>query len=132
MKKRIFLTLAVTVIVLLLIAVGVSAADIVSEGTCGENATYTLDTDGVLRISGTGDMYDYSSSTTIPWYSNRSYVKTVIIENGITSIGEDAFSFCANLTSVTIPDSVTIIGVYAFSNCIRPLDRKSATEQGVP
>ncbi|MBQ6863822.1 MAG: hypothetical protein IJO14_06255, partial [Clostridia bacterium] len=63
------------------------AATIVNSGTCGENLTWTLDSDGVLTIAGTGEMRNYSSPTSVPWYSNRSAIKTVIIENGVTSIG---------------------------------------------
>ena len=84
-------------------------------GTTGD-CTYTLDTDeGTLVISGSGAMADYSSSSSVPWYS--SYVKTVTIEDGVTSIGKYAFYDCYNLTSITIPDGVTSIGDYAFYNC---------------
>ncbi len=94
-------------------------------GTCGENLTWELDTDtGVLTISGTGAMTDYlysadeaSEGPKAPWYGYRSYIQSVVIENGVTSIGGYAFSDCDNLTSVTISDSVTSIGERAFSEC---------------
>ncbi len=80
-------------------------------GECGENLTWSLTPDGVLTISGTGEM------TSSPWSSLKSYIVSVVIEDGVASIVNSAFSTCTNLTSVSIPDSVTSIGTYAFSNC---------------
>ena len=94
------------------------AAEIIDSGSCGENLTWTLDSNGVLTVSGTGEMDDYSSDYS-PWYSNRSAIKTVIIENRVTSIGDWAFYYCTSLTSVTIGDSVTSIGGRAFSYCTK-------------
>ena len=89
-------------------------------GKCGDNLTWSLDTDtGVLTISGTGYMYNWSSDTNVPWYSNRSSIKTVVIGDSVTSIEDLAFFDCTSLTSVTIPDSVTRIGYEAFGGCIR-------------
>ena len=86
-------------------------------GTTGD-CTYTLDTDdGMLVISGTGAMANYSSYSSVPWYNYREYFNTVTIEDGVTSIGDYAFYNCTSLTSVTIPDGVTSIGDYAFYNC---------------
>ena len=89
----------------------------VESGTCGENVKWTLTRDGTLTISGTGTMVDYPYSTSAPWRSFRSQVKTVVIENGVTSIGNNAFYNCLSLTSVTIPSSVTSIGNNAFYDC---------------
>lgn len=77
-------------------------------GTCGENLTWDL-TDGVLTISGTGTMNDYSYNSYAPWCSKASSIKSVIIDDGVTSIGNYAFYLCINLSSVTIPNSVTSI-----------------------
>ena len=87
-----------------------------SIGTIHAEITWTLSADGTLTISGT-DMPDYSDSYYVPWYSKRATIKNVIIENGVTSIGNYAFYECFNLTSVTIPESVTSIGNYAFEGC---------------
>ena len=92
------------------------AAEIVASGTCGENLTWTLDSDGKLTISGTGEMEDYYSYSRSPWDGKRSSVKSVEIRSGVTSIGNYAFYNCY-LTSVTIPNSVTSIGYDAFSGC---------------
>ena len=87
-------------------------------GSCGENVNFTLDTEtGVLSITGTGAMTNYSSSSNVPWYSIKSYIKSVEITDSVTSIGERAFYNCSGLTSVTIPNSVTSIGYYAFRGC---------------
>ncbi|MBQ3355563.1 MAG: leucine-rich repeat domain-containing protein [Oscillospiraceae bacterium] len=87
-------------------------------GTCGDNLTWTLDTEnGVLEIFGTGDMNNYISYKNNPWYSYRQGIKCIIIGNGVASIGDHAFDGCGGLTSITIPDSVTSIGDHAFSGC---------------
>ena len=87
------------------------------KGECGDNLTWTLTDDGVLTISGTGEMYDYKSSFDPPWRSDPALVKSIIIESGVTSICAYAFENCESLTSVTIPDSITSIGDYAFNWC---------------
>ena len=88
------------------------SANAKSSGTCGPNLKWHLTDDGVLTISGKGEMDDYRFS---PW--STSDVKRIIIGNRVTTIGQAAFSGCRSLTSVTIPNSVTTIGEYAFSNC---------------
>ena len=92
-------------------------ADIV-EGTCGDNLTWTLNTDNrTLVISGTGEMDSFSYVSPVPWYDYLSYIKYVTVEDGVTSIGDHAFEYCSDLTSITIPNSVTSIGEYAFYYC---------------
>ncbi|HJI76863.1 MAG TPA: leucine-rich repeat protein [Clostridiales bacterium] len=121
MKKRLLsFVLAVLMIASLLPATAL-AADIVDSGTCGaegdgSNLTWTLDSEGVLTISGSGDMYDYGFPSA-PWHGSRSRVKSAVIADGVTSIGSSAFNDCTSLTSVTIPDSVTSIGHDAFLYC---------------
>ena len=77
------------------------------------NLTWKLDADGTLTISGTGAMKNYKDGDQSPVFNN-SNVKKVVIEDGVTSIGNYAFSY-TGLKSITIPDSVTSIGNYAFS-----------------
>ena len=101
-------------------------------GTCGDNLTWTHSNDGVLTISGTGPMRNYShddyedpeyvdilhACSTAPWSGLFGRpVKSVVIEDGVTSIGDYAFAYCKDVTSLTIPDSVTSIGENAFRNC---------------
>lgn len=78
--------------------------------------TWTLSYDGTLAISGT-DMPDYQSRAEIPWSEDWDNVKKIVIENGVTCIGRDAFVSCRYATSVTIPNTVTSIGYEAFSGC---------------
>lgn len=93
-------------------------AEAASSGTCGENLTWTLD-DGVLTISGTGNMYVYKtpSVSNFTWNNERSSIKEIVINSGVTSIGDFAFCGCTSLTSITIPVSVTYIGRESFTNC---------------
>ena len=85
-------------------------------GTCGDNLQWKLTDEGVLTITGTGKMKNYSGSSR-PWSAYKNVIKQVIIDDGVTTIGYSAFSGCSSLTSVTIPNSVTEIGVGAFSGC---------------
>ena len=85
------------------------------------DVNWKLSDDGTLTISGTGNMPDFSinvnNRTTAPWDSQRDKIKTVVIKDGVTSIGKYAFFWCSGLTSITIPNSVTSIGEHAFANC---------------
>ena len=132
MRKKILSILLAACLIFSLLPVSVMAAPTVS-GTCGDrgdNLTWTLE-GSVLTISGTGKMRDYTEvrsleaeyKSSAPWYDYRSVrpIEQVVIESGVTSIGDYAFYVFHEgddkLTSVTIPDSVTSIGDYAFYLC---------------
>lgn len=84
---------------------------------CGEHLKWTLDRNGTLTVSGTGDMTDWGLfCDTVPWESKTSEIQKAVISDGVTHIGNFAFSASA-LTAVSIPDSVTSIGNQAFSCC---------------
>ena len=90
------------------------------DGTCGNNVYYSYDsTSKTLNIFGTGAMTNYSiwNISDIPWYGYGTDITTVVIADGVTSIGDYAFFDCTSLASITIPASVTSIGSAAFSNC---------------
>ena len=121
MKKA--LSLFMSIVMLISITAGLNLKVFAEElsGSCGENVTYTLNTEtGLLTISGTGPMMDFDFYSDSPWYSNRDSIKTIVIENGVTSIGNFAFYNCfrlLRLTSIMIPNSVTSIGISAFEHC---------------
>ena len=118
MKKRILsFALALCFVLTLLPAAFADSAP--TSGKCGDNLTWTLK-DGTLTISGTGDMYDYDDSwdNSAPW--QREYgdmITEVVIKQGVTSIGDHAFEWLGNLTSVQLPGSLKSIGASAFRYC---------------
>lgn len=95
---------------------------VIDSGKCGDNAEWAFYEDGTLRVSGTGDMEDYEwdkelPGVTYPWAEYRREIVSVVIEDGITAIGDYAFGDCGELTEATISDGVTRIGDYAFGDC---------------
>lgn len=118
-RRKVISLLVMICIILTFLPITTHAADEIASGTCGENLTWTLDSEGTLTISGSGPMMDYFYKYDRPWYSQCSEIKSVIIREGITSIGAWAFYECNELTNVNIPDSVTEIGAGAFSFCSR-------------
>ncbi len=80
-----------------------------------DDIKWILDDDGTLTIAGK-NMTDYTLNS-VPWTSKRDNIKKVVIKDGVTNIGNNAFYKCSNLASVTIPKSVTSIGTFAFEYC---------------
>ena len=89
-------------------------------GECGADAQWELDVaKGVLTISGTGEMKDYKNSTYKAWYDLKTLFDTVVVNDGITYIGQNAFSSLDYVTSISIPKSVISFGTDAFDDCER-------------
>ncbi len=108
MKKSSFLLLICAFFVILLGLFGNASAEISGSN---ENITYTLNDEGLLIISGTGEI------TNCLWFDHLYDVKQVIIENGITGIGSQVFFNHFYLSDISIPNSVTSIGSQAFYYC---------------
>ena len=100
-----------TFIAIALCCIGSISAD--TSGSCGANLTWNL-ANGVLTISGTGKMNDYSTHG--PWY-RQGTINQVVIEDGVTYIGIHAFDDCSSITSVALGNSVDSIGWGAFFDC---------------
>lgn len=144
MKKRLVsLLLAISMILSLMPVSAVTAfaedensgaVKIIAKGNCGadeggENLKWTLDNNGVLTISGSGAMKDYTwdENVRLDWYGYKKDIRSVVLDNRITHIGNYAFDKCTNIESVryteytgnagvALPESVTTIGVHAFSD----------------
>ena len=133
MKKRLLSTFLALVFCLSLVP-GVTMTARAAEaatGTCGENVTWTLDDEGTLTISGSGPMKDYyhttewggyTDSNPVPWASYRSQIKSVVIESGVTTVGNQAFLRCGEMMTISLPATVTSIGDYAFRRCSKLQD----------
>jgi hypothetical protein len=115
-KPAVFLSCAALVCLCLLsLSARASAA---AGGACGAGLTWTLDSSGLLSISGSGAMTDYKIGGA-PWYADHSNIKSVKIGSGVTSIGNNAFYDCTCLNAVNyvFPSTLEKIGSYAFHGC---------------
>ena len=102
--------------ILALLCLTVTSAWADDGGACGTSLTWSyVESTHTLTISGTGAMTDYSDGET-PWYAYRNYITNIVIKDGVTTIGDYAFTNCL-VTELTIPNSVTSIGKHAFVDC---------------
>lgn len=85
--------------------------------TVTEAPTWSLDDQGTLTVSGSGEMSSYTDEEPAPWRENAADIRRVVIGDGITAIGSKAFQTLKNLEEVTIADSVEVIGKDAFNSC---------------
>ena len=122
MKKTLSIILAILMIVTTIPMA--FAADVVASGTFGvegDNLTWTLDADGTLTISGTGEMGIQGepdpNEEDYPWYDYAQSITAVVIESGITTLSRAAFYECGNLASVLLPDTLTYIDDFVFTRC---------------
>jgi len=93
----------------------------IASGTCGSSGqlTWTISDDGTMTISGSGSMTNYTSNydNSKPWKDYNSQIKKVVINEGVTSVGNSAFWGSTNITEVTLPESMVDVGDNAFRNC---------------
>ena len=89
--------------------------DPVTSGTCGDDLSWSVSEDGVLTISGTGDMADFGENA--PWSNPGVEITGLVIEDGVTGIADNAFAGLTQLKEITIPASVESIGSNAFASC---------------
>ena len=88
------------------------------QGSCGDDLTWTYDPAArTLSIQGSGDMWDFGDCYQVPWYSFSTHLNTVCLPEGLTHIGDYAFTYCEELTGIVIPGSVDSIGFDAFDGC---------------
>ena len=107
---------------------GYFSPKLINLGICGDNINWELDKDGVLTLSGSGQMYDYADRTP-PWQSYISMIKIIRIEDGIASIGDLAFLGCKSALYLVLGKDVKEIGDISFGNCT---SLKSIYFKGVP
>ena len=107
-----------------LMTAATAEADVVAEGSAGENVTWVLTNDGVLTFSGSGPMKDYRDQGIFstyydpaPWWDYQSQIYMVVINEGITSIGDFAFAGHSSLYAIRLPDSLESIGWKTFDDC---------------
>ena len=87
------------------------------QGECGKDVCYSLSNDGVLKITGNGETYNYHSQKPAPWFDYRKQIVKVEISDGITKVGEQLFRECENLSQVQLPESLIVIGKNSFIFC---------------
>lgn len=84
-----------------------------ASGTCGESATWTLSEDGVLTVGGTGKV------TSGGWTFDKATVTAIVVEEGITELGDRSLADFSNVVSVTLPDTLLVIGEQVFQYCMK-------------
>lgn len=121
MKKKLIYSIFVLLGVIFTFVpnVKVKAQDVAS-GNCGAsggNVTWVLDDEGVLELSGTGNMANYTSQTSVPWNSYKGSITAVSIMDGVASIGDYAFAGCTALNDIYFDGELSKVGNYAFFGC---------------
>lgn len=114
LKQNMARLMVIVLCVLLVLPLAPTAA--AATNTCGDGVRWEL-AGGVLTISGSGAMYDYSESVPAPWQEHKDVICAVIVEEGVTAIGDCAFLQMEQLAAVTLASSVKSIGCWAFSGC---------------
>lgn len=127
MKKRIRLAVLLVAVMLLVQClpanVFAAASDLPDDGqdsmasrTVAEDFDWSI-ADGILTVTGTGDMPDWGYYNNSPWYDYRLDITEIHVGDGLTSVGAYAFKDARNVTTVVLPDTLTYIGSNGFSYC---------------
>jgi len=95
--------------------------EVIADGQCGDDLTWTLDDEGTLTVFGTGPMWDFEwnedeSVTTAPWAGYIDQIKTLVLSDGVTSVGNEAFDGFENLSDIRLGNAVARLGEYSFQN----------------
>ena len=116
MKKQRFRLAALALAALL--ALGCAGGEQATrQGELKDGMTWSLGNEGVLVITGDGDMPDYGRAEDVPWYSCREQILWIMLDGAITRVGSCAFAGCVNATHITFPDTIRSIGARAFYEC---------------
>lgn len=92
-------------------------SDILQSGMCGKEVSFTLTYDGVLTLSGSGVTEDFHSKKFPEWVANKGFIKEIVVEEGVTGLGNMIFRDCMSVEKVSLPESLLSLGGYAFGGC---------------
>lgn len=106
--------------ILVLLIILATSFPVLADGGAADGITWTIE-DGILTISGSGAIPDYSYAST-PWYADRLDITGIVISEGVTSIGKYAFYNCTNVESISLPSTLTSIGNYSISGKMTSID----------
>lgn len=118
------LPLMACILMLTVIPKSARSASVLAEGTCGDNATWSLDSAGTLTVSGSGAIYDYvyqvgPNHHLPPWNKYSHEITKLVLSPGITRVGNLAFAYLYYLEEVSISSTVTELGTRCFESCDR-------------
>lgn len=117
-KKIISAVLIVMMLVPMMTGFSSSAATVKYSGTNGgPNLHWTIDTDGLLTLYGSGETYDFEALAYAPWHAYRYEVKSILVQHGVTGLGKNCFTGFNQVTAVTLSYTVAKIGESAFNSC---------------
>lgn len=115
-SKRVLAVILTLAMLLPMLTIGISASETITTGECGENIKWTMDSvTGTMTLSGIGQMYNYAAFGTGRDYPNN--MTTLIVEEGITALGDFSFDQCKSLKNVVLPNSLKKTGMCTFRKC---------------
>ena len=121
-KRSYFLGIAAMLVLLLALLTGTALAadeEIAGADFNDGKMHWSISSAHVLTISGTGEMPSYRGSENPPWYSYRDQIERIVVEDGISVLGDYSFSGCSSVTSVSLPNSLNELGAGCFFLCLK-------------